>query len=163
VGDPVAYGFEGPKFAYKGHHPIHVDAVLEDGIPDEEWCYIDGPHFHPFAPPSGPEFTQTAGAYFYVGAPPKVYVDARPAMVKINAIYTPIVYERPVIDVAVAPPSGWIGVRYPAVVVAAPGVVVETPGIHLDVGVGLGIGIGGGVIVDEHRHHDNGWHRGHHK
>ena len=26
VGDPVAYGYDGPKYAYKGPHPIHVEA-----------------------------------------------------------------------------------------------------------------------------------------
>src|SRR5512144_352724 len=28
VGDPVAYGYDGQRYAYKGHHPIHVSAVL---------------------------------------------------------------------------------------------------------------------------------------
>src|SRR6266571_6518906 len=28
VGDPVAYGWDGPKYAYKGPHPMHVDAVV---------------------------------------------------------------------------------------------------------------------------------------
>ena len=28
VGDPVAYGYDGPRHSYKGHHPIHVDVVL---------------------------------------------------------------------------------------------------------------------------------------
>ena len=25
VGDPVAYGWDGPKYAYKGNHPVHVE------------------------------------------------------------------------------------------------------------------------------------------
>jgi len=70
VGDPVAYGYDGPHYPYKGHHPIHVDAVVGDGMPDEEYCYIDGPHFHPFQV-QGPEFKMVGDAYFYVGEPPR--------------------------------------------------------------------------------------------
>ncbi len=168
VGDPVAFGYDGKHYAYKGPHIIHVDMVLADDQPDEEFCYLEGPHFHYFAPPQSPEFELAGDAYFYVGEPPKVFVDARPAMVKINAMYTPIVYERPVITVQ--PPSAWIGLRAefmtPAVVVEAPhahaaaGVFVAPPGVsiravmpsvHIGVGVGVsagvGVGIGGGVRV----------------
>src|SRR5690242_86375 len=33
VGDPVAYGYDGPRYAYKGPHPIQVDTVV-GGDPD---------------------------------------------------------------------------------------------------------------------------------
>jgi len=160
VGDPVAYGYVGPKKAYKGHHPIHVEAVVGMPEPDVEFCYIDGPHFHAFAVPEGPEFKVVGDTYFYVGTPPQVYVDARPAYIGINAIYTPLVYTRPV--VTVAPPIGWIGagvvVGGPGVIVAGPRAHVVAPGIGVHVGaevhipmpsvhVGIGIGGGGGVIV----------------
>ena len=136
VGDPVAYGYEGPKHAYKGHHPIHVHAVVGAPEPQVEFCYIDGPHYHPYPAPEGPDFKVVGGAHFYVGTPPQVYVDARPAYVGINAIYTPTVYARPTVVVA-TPPVGWIharpgfaiGVVTPGVVVATPGVVVATPGV----------------------------------
>jgi hypothetical protein len=127
VGDPVAYGYTGPKYAYKGHHPIRVDLVIGDEDRDVEYCYLDGPHYHAFAPPRGPDFTMVGGAYFYVGTPDKAYVQARPAMVQINATYRPIVYERPVVTVAA--PVGWIGLRVdvvaPAVVVSAPAVIIH--------------------------------------
>nr|HEX4318083.1 hypothetical protein [Kofleriaceae bacterium] len=161
VGDPVAYGWEGPKFAYKGPHPIHVDMIVASdagpgGAPDTEYCYITGPHFHHFEPPPGPEFQLAGGAYFYVGEPPKAFVDARPAYVGIDAVYAPIVYTRPVIEVAA--PVGWIGARAefagPGVVVATPGVVVQAPGIvvvppsvHVGIGVHVGVGVGIGVGV----------------
>jgi hypothetical protein len=162
VGDPVAYGYDGPRYAYKGHHPIHVSAVVGDAEPDDEYCYLNGPHYHYFAPVEGPEFQVAGDAYFYVGDPPRVYVDARPAMMKINAVYQPLVYERPVITVDA--PSGWIGARAefvaPAVVVeppraaaviAPPSVsvhaVVPAPSLHI--GVGVGIGVGAGVVVHE--------------
>lgn len=122
VGDPVAYGYEGPRFAYKGHHPIRVDVVVGDEHDDLEYCYLDGPHYHAFAPPRGRDFKLVGGTYFYVGTPTKAYVQARPQMVQINAVYKPRVYTRPV--VTVAPPAGWIGVRVD-VFVAPPAVIVH--------------------------------------
>lgn len=176
VGDPVAYGYAGPRHAYKGHHPIHVHAVVGDTEDDVELCYIDGPHFHAFAPPpeAKADFELAGDAYFYIGEPPPVYVEQRPAMVKINAIYQPLRYERPVITVEA--PSAWIGVRFgaPAAVVDvhAPAVVVEPPRVRAGVEVvvptpslEVNIGVGGGVIIDGHHHHrhDRGKHRGHYK
>src|SRR5215510_8971230 len=76
VGDPVAYGYDGQRYAYKGHHPIHVNVVVGDDYPDDEYCYISGPHYHYFAPPDGPEFKIVGGAYFYVAEPPRAYVAA---------------------------------------------------------------------------------------
>jgi hypothetical protein len=173
VGDPVAYGYAGPKKSYKGHHPIHVHAVVGTPEPNVHFCYLDGAHFHSFAPPEGPEFTVAGDAYFYVAEPPPVYLEARPAFIGINAIYTPIVYTRP--RVIVEPPVGWIGIRAGfgvGAVVGGPGVVVGGPvvrgrgpkvrgGVGVSVGVGVyvpppprinvnigvGIGIGGGVKV----------------
>ena len=174
VGDPVAYGYEGPKKAYKGHHPIHVHAVVNTPEPDVEYCYLDGPHYHSFAPPDGPEFKLQGDAYFYVAEPPPVYVEARPTYGGINAIYTPIVYARPTI--VVDAPVGWIHARpgfvigAPAVVVATPGVAVAAPGVvvrgpkvkvkagidvrvvvppppSVHIGVGVGSGVGGGVKI----------------
>jgi hypothetical protein len=190
VGDPVAYGYDGKRYAFKGHHPIHVAAVVGDDDPGDVYCYINGPHFHYFAPPDGPEFKIAGDAYFYVGDPPRAYVDARPAMMKINAVYQPLTYERPVVEIDA--PVGWIGARAefvaPAVVVAPPAAVVvapragvsieahvPTPSLHVEVGIGLP-----GVIVHERPavivrerpmiieervriKHDNGRHRGHRK
>lgn len=165
VGDPVAYGYDGPRHAYKGHHPIHVHAVVGDDHEDVEYCYLDGPHYHSFEPPPVVEadFKVVGDAYFYVGTPPPVYVEARPAMMKINAVYTPITYTRPVIEVE--PPSGWIGVRFgvpvaPAVVVEERPAAVVVPGARAGVRVGaevhvpmpslsVNIGIGGGTVVRE--------------
>lgn len=157
VGDPVAYGYDGPKHVYKGHHPIQVDVVVGSPEPDVEYCYLDGPHYHAFAPPEGPEFKVVGGAYFYVADPPKVYVDARPAMIEINAIYRPLVYARPV--VVVDAPVGWIGARAELIgpPVVAPGVkvdarvVVPVPSVRVEIGVGVP-----GVIIHDHRHRGRG-------
>lgn len=165
VGDPVAYGYDGPRHAYKGHHPIHVHAVVGAPEPDVEYCYLNGPHYHYFTPPPGPEFKVVGDTYFYVVAdPPRAYVEARPAMVEVNAVYTPIVYARPVVEVEA--PAGWIGVHAtwgvgmavvaPAAVVVKPRAHVHTPGVVVDVHVpvptvrvDVGIGVGGHV----HHHH----------
>lgn len=168
VGDPVAYGYDGPKHVYKGHHPIHVDMVVGDDDADVEFCYLDGPHYHSFVPPEGPDFQVAGDAYFYIGEPGPVYVEARPQLVKINAVYTPLVYTRPVVEVEA--PAAWIGVRFggPAVVVDAPAVVVDAPAVRVRgpvvragvdvrvivppppsvrVDVGIGIGFGGNVKI----------------
>src|SRR5262249_52376306 len=151
VGDPVAYGYDGQRYAYKGNHPIHVAAVIGDDDPADVYCYINGPHYHYFAPPEGPEFKLVGGAYFYVADPPRAYVEARPAMMRINPVYQPLVYEAPVVPVwarlggsgaraeCAAPAAG---VAAPGAVVAAPaaGISVEAhvpmPSLHVDVGIG---------------------------
>ena len=142
VGDPVAYGYDGPKYAYNGPHPIEVDAVV-GGPEDVEYCYIDGPHFHPYAPAVMADFKLVGDAYFYVGEPPRAFIDARPRYIGINERYHGFTYVRPV--VAVEPPHGWIGVRAefaaPGVVVGGPGVVVGAPGVEVGVR-------GPGVVVE---------------
>jgi hypothetical protein len=188
VGDPVAYGYDGPRYAYKGPHPIHVEAVV-GGDPDAQYCYLQGPHFHYFAPPEGPEWKLAGNAYFYVGEPPPAMIEARPTYVGINAYYQPFVYERPVVEVE--PPSGWIGARVEFVtptavivdhrggavvdhraVVAAPGVSIGAE-IHVPMpSVHVGVEIGGPAVIVhdrpapviiEREHHDNGRHEGWHK
>ena len=144
VGDPVAYGWDGPKYAYKGHHPVEVNVIAGVPEPYTHYCYLNGPHYHYFEPPEGPDFKVVGDAYFYVGTPSPVYLEARPAYVGINAVYTPIAYTRPVIEVEA--PSAWIMVR-PGFVVEAP-VVVEPRGRGRgEVGVVGGVGVSAGVSV----------------
>jgi hypothetical protein len=159
VGDPMAYGWDGPKYAYKGNHPVQVNAVV-GGPPAVEHCYLNGAHYHYFEPEQ-PDFKLVGGAYFYVGTPAPVYLEARPQYVGINATYEPIVYARPVVEVA--PPQGWIHAHVdvvgPAVVVDAPRAVVVAPRPVVEVHVptprlevGIGVNVGGGVIVAPGRH-----------
>jgi hypothetical protein len=161
VGDPVAYGWDGPKYAYKGHHPIQVNAVVGMPEPYVHYCYISGPHYHYWEPPEGPDFKVVGGAYFYVGTPPPVYVEARPAYIGINAYYEPITYTRPVVEVE--PPHGWImvGVGAPAPVIVAPrgrvrggvgvvGGVGVSAGVHVEVPaptIGIGVHVGGPAVI----------------
>ncbi len=158
VGDPVAYGYDGPRYAYKGNHPIHVGVVAADGHPDVEYCYLDGPHYHSSAPADGPDFKLVGDAYFFVGVPPKAYLDARPALVRINPLYRPLVYDRPV--VAVEAPLGWIGTRTELVV--APVVVLPRP--HADVDFDLYIVTRRPIYVEERPWVvREGWRRKRHK
>jgi len=138
VGDPMAYGWDGEKHAYKGHHPVQVNVVADLPEPSTHYCYITGPHYHSFEP-NGPDFQVVGDAYFYVGTPAPLYLQARPQYIGVNAVYQPIAYERPVIEVV--PPSAWIMVQ-PAFVIETPAaVVVEPPRGRANVGVGVGVSV----------------------
>jgi hypothetical protein len=169
VGDPIGHGYEGPRHAYYGHHPIAVDVVAGvhvDGAPHHvEFCYLDGPHYHWYAPPADLEFTVKGDAYWYVGVYPPRYKKHRKVLVGINAVYRPIRYTRPVIEVE--PPAAYVG---PIVEVHAPvveaGVVparVHGPVVHGEVRAGVevvvpaptlevGVSLPGVVVVEEHHH-----------
>jgi hypothetical protein len=123
AGDPTPFGYDGEKHPFYGNHPI----VTVGGEP--VFCYIDGPHFHAFAPPDVPDYKVEKGVAFYVGAYPPSY---RPQHYRkvVNAEYRPYVAMRPTIEVT--PPPMWHGevwVAPPAIEVAAPGVVVGAPGV----------------------------------
>ncbi len=185
VGDPVGYGYDGPKYSYYGPHPIALDVVA--GVPvaghhHVEYCYLEGPHFHWYVPPDDLEFTVKGDAYWYVGAYPPEYERNKKALVRINALYRPMEYQRPVIEVE--PPVAYVGpiveVHAPVVEVAHPGVEVAHPGVevvapvaevragievHVPVPtVEIGVGVPGVIVVDEHHHHHPpGRHKGWHK
>lgn len=178
VGDPSPFGYEGPRYAYYGGHPV-VDVQVQFAHP--VFCYIKGPHYHWYQPPPQAQFQMSGGAYWYVGAFPQAYYRERPHYAVINEAYAPVVYPRPVVDVAVAPPlvaaevslggPGWgvhamVGAPVAPVMVAPP----PPPGPAVQVGVGINLGVGvaapvvvapGGVIYEEHHgHHDHGRHGG---
>ena len=120
VGDPVAFGWDGVTYTYVGHHPIDVGAVVGpiDGTieVDPELCFLDGPHYHTFAPAPAmvDEFEVAGGAYFFVGDPPAAYEAERPELVEVNELYTPIAYDRPVVTVEPPAPIGLVPVEPPA-------------------------------------------------
>ncbi len=121
TGDPTPFGYDGPKFTFYGHHPIA-------GAPGV-YCYLDGPHYHPYAPPETPEYKVEKGVAFYVGPYDPVYFREKPHKVKlVQAEYRPYVAVRTTGEVA--PPPEWRGevwVAPPTVEVGAPGVVVAPP------------------------------------
>lgn len=185
VGDPVAYGYRGPKYAYDGPHPIPVDVTVGVGVTDPkqiEWCYIRGPHYHYYPPARAKLYVLKGGAYWYVSDFPHRFEVQMPRYVRINAIYKPLHYTRPV--VTVGPPPGYknvlvVSAPSPSVEVEAPPVRVEPgPGrphvgghLRIDVGVpvpsvevhvGGGVHIGGGVLLapgPPHGHPHRHWHR----
>jgi hypothetical protein len=159
VGDPAPFGYEGPKYTYYGPHPL-VD--VDVGSPDPVYCYLEGPHFHFVAPPPSARFELKGGTYWYTGDFAPSFAQDRPRYMAINDAYRPLEYERPVVDVHVAPPSFHVSVDVPP-----PPVV----GVH----VGLFGGPPPPVVYtreyeDEHHrewrehewkeHHDNGRHEG---
>jgi hypothetical protein len=154
VGDPAPFNYDGPRTAYYGPHPI-VEANVQFGQP--EYCYLQGPHYHWYAPPPQASFEMRGGAYWFTGTYEPAYYQDRPRYVVVNEAYAPIVYTRPVVDITLAPAAfhgeivgGGPGWRAGVVVGGPPPPVVQ---------VGVGINVGGPpgtVIVD----HDNGRHRG---
>jgi hypothetical protein len=182
VGDPVAFGYDGPKHSYYGHHPVVIDPSIHVDVdvnvePVTEFCYLDGPHFHHHAPPAGITFELKGGAYWYIGKYPPHYHKHRKVYEPIDVVYQPIEYVRP--EVVVEAPAGYIGpivdvhVDAPAVEVVAPVVEVEGHGhghghVHGGVSAGIdvhipvptieiGIGVGGGV--HHHGHVGHGKHK----
>jgi hypothetical protein len=174
VGDPTPFGYDGPRYSFYGPHPI-ADAGVHFGGPT--YCYINGPHYHWYAPSADAHFEMKGGAYWYVGAYDPVFYAQQPQFVVINDVYTPLVYTRPVIDVAIAPPAFRAEFIVGGPAWRGPG-WREGPGWH---GPGPGPGWRGPerreMVMherheefrreEEHRgwdrdhEHDRGWHGGH--
>jgi hypothetical protein len=173
VGDPSPFDYQGPRTAYYGPHPV-VEANVQFGQP--VYCYLQGPHYHWYQPPPQASFELRGGAYWFTGAYEPAYYDQRSRYVGVNEAYAPIAYERPIVDVTVAPPSfhgeivgggpGWRGRAVVGAPVVSAGVVVAPPP---PVQVGIGINLGGPppVVIErdyyEREHHDHGRHRGWYK
>lgn len=172
VGDPVAYGYDGPKHAYYGHHPVFVDVLLlEDEVDGDEieYCYLDGPHYHHYAPPPDAKFTMKGGVYWFVGSYGPDYERDKKKYARVNGVYEPIAYVRPV--VLVAPPPEYHGPVVRAEVEVAPVAEVRVapppppPPVAAGVGVSAGVeihvprptvevqvGVPGVVVVEDHHH-----------
>jgi hypothetical protein len=123
--DPTPFGYDGPKFTFYGHHPIA-------GAPGAI-CYMEGPHYHSYAPPEEPGYKVDNGVAFYVGTFPPAYYKEGPHRAKLVAAdYRPYATLRPTVTVAPPPewhPEPWVHVNAPGVVVAPPGVEVNAPGV----------------------------------
>lgn len=167
VGDPVAFNYEGPRYSYYGHHPVDVELSIGNDPGDHtEYCYLNGPHYHHYWPTAHADFELKGDAYWYVGDLPQVYVRGKKRYSRINVLYKPIAYSRPVITVE--PPSGYVGVVVPAphVDVHAGGGAVVGGGVGVGVGVSAGVevhvpqpvlevevGVPGLIIETDHHHH----------
>lgn len=170
IADPQPYGYDGDTHSYYGHHPVAVEVVVgarpryESGQ-QLEYCYLNGPHYHGFAPQPGLSFEVKGGAQWYIGEFPEAYVDARPRYLKANRVYARVEVERPVVEFD-APPVGYMG---PVLDVHVGGhghgrghanTYAEVGlGVHVEVPtVQIGLGLPGIVV---HEHHDS--HRKHKK
>jgi hypothetical protein len=102
VGDPTPFGYDGPRYAFYGPHPI-VDGSVQMGGP--AYCYIRGPHYHWYAPEAQASFEMRGGVYWYTGAYDPVFYADEPEFAVVNDYYGPLVYARPVVDVQIAPPG----------------------------------------------------------
>jgi hypothetical protein len=141
VGDPVPFGYDGSKHAFYGPHPIPVDEIVAGPHAEHDgavFCYLEGPHYHIYVPPPTLKFTERGGAYWYVGEWPRSYQLDAPRYRKINVVYEPLLYARPVITasapveyhvpviaVTVPPPPKVIVRPRPIVEVRVPWLVVE--------------------------------------
>ena len=140
IGDPAPFGYEGPRHQYYGHHPVEISVVLGDGGADHvEYCYLDGPHFHSYAPPPEQKFVEKEKVHYYAEEYPPAYEQAKPEMGRINVIYQPWTYTRPVV---VGPPPP-----------AYRGPIIQV-GVHIPVpAVGVHVGIPVGHVHDSHCGH----------
>lgn len=167
VGDPAPFGYDGPKHAYHGRHPIPVDELVggdhreHDG---ELFCYLDGPHYHIYLPPPALKFVLRGDAYWYVGDWPRSYRLDAPRYQKINAAYAPLQYARPVVTVSA--PVGYhvpiveVDVPRPVPIVVrhpAPVIEVRVPWIVVEDGTAYD-----GYAYDIHYHRRPHHHHHHH-
>lgn len=98
VGDPVALGYDGPKFAYFGPHPLAVPGAPElSGT----FCYIAAPHYHAAPQPSSPTLVQKNDVTWYIGPLPP----AAATQVWINEVRAIQSYQPPKVDLGSAPPG----------------------------------------------------------
>lgn len=115
LADPIAYGYDGAAWIYRGAHPI-------PGALGRGYCGIPGEHRHAFAP-EGSYRREGAGAYVFTGAMRGGYRVVRPARVA------------PLHPIAIAPPivlgpvgtTFFIGDCLHTVVVGLDGVPVAVP------------------------------------
>jgi hypothetical protein len=144
VGDPVAHGWDGPKVAYVGPHPVNVDAVYAWDVEVQPveidvdvFCYLKKPHFHVMAPEAGASWSVVEGANVYTAKLPTAYVEARAEWEPVNVYYEPIVYARPVISVNVDfGQNVWVEAPPPP------------PPVRVRGGAAVGVGVVGGVGMD---------------
>ena len=99
IGDPVALGYDGLKFGYFGPHPLPITGVPELA---QNFCYINGPHYHAVPPAPSPALITQAGVTWYLGPLPP---PPDPGRVWINEVHAIVGYAPPKVDLSMAPPG----------------------------------------------------------
>jgi hypothetical protein len=113
LGDPIAYGWEGAVYTFRGAHPI--PASMGRG-----YCAMTGEHQHTFAP-EGAHRRESAGAYVYTGAMRGGYAMVRPARA---------IPPHPVVRAGVLPPIGttyFLGGCLHTVIIGGGGIPIAIP------------------------------------
>ncbi|MCY1018718.1 hypothetical protein [Pyxidicoccus sp. MSG2] len=168
IGDPTPFGYEGPRHAYYGHHPVIINVLIHIDVDEDdvEYCYHDGPHYHAYEPPPRHEFVEKEDVSYYAGEYPEEYKRENPKLVRVNAVYRPWSAPRPV--VRIAPPPEYHGPIFQV------SLNLPVPGVEVRVGTPPPPPQREVVIIREERddhdhdhddddcdHHDHG--HGHHK
>jgi hypothetical protein len=113
VGDPVALGYEGPRFGYFGPHPLVVPAAAPGGAPGTAsgsplmapiYCYLKAAHYHADPPPAARPFVEQAGVFWYMG-PATPDFERERFRTWINEAAPIAGYHAPVADLTAAPPG----------------------------------------------------------
>lgn len=124
VGDPLALGYSGPKYAYVGPHPLAQPGLKVD---KKLFCYLTGPHYHAYQPSPPTSFVQKDGAYWYVGDwDPAFEQGAFDAI--INKVRPIPSYHPPKVDPLAAPPGFHPPLSEPAPGAGAPPGATAKPG-----------------------------------
>lgn len=137
IGDPTPFGYEGPRHAYYGHHPVILNVLINVEVEKDEveYCYHDGPHYHSYEPPRRQEFVEKEDVYYYAGEYPEEYKRESPKLVRVNTVYRPWSVARPVVKIA--PPPEYHGPIFQVGLnVALPTVEVNVPVPAVEVQVG---------------------------
>jgi len=152
VGDPVEFDKKHEKHAYYGHHPLFWIDNGDGSVTTDQYCFITGPHYHWYAPPSDLKFTLKGDAYWYVGAHPGWYARRwKPRHRRLARHYGRVTVHHP--TVTIEPPSGFVGLYVgtdgfrPYGVVGVGGIRVRGPGGSIRAGVGLDIRVPGVGVV----------------
>jgi hypothetical protein len=135
IGDPTPFGYEGPRHSYYGHHPVVLNVLVNIDVDVDvvEYCYHDGPHSHAYEPPPRQEFVEKEDVYYYAGEYPEEYKRESPKLVRVNTLYRPWSFPRPV--VTVAPPPQYRGpIIQVDLKVPVPRVEVAVPAVEVRVG-----------------------------
>ena len=116
VGDPLALGYSGPKYAYVGPHPL-----AQPGLKVEKklFCYLTGPHYHAYQPSPSTSFVQKGGAYWYVGEWDPAFEQGAFYAI-INKVRPIPSYHPPKVDPTAAPPGFHPPLGEPAPAAGAP-------------------------------------------
>ncbi|MHB8876206.1 MAG: hypothetical protein ACYC8T_21150 [Myxococcaceae bacterium] len=126
IGDPVRFGYEGPKFEYRGPHPVSVELALggRSAPAHSEVCFLEGAHFHVYEPPPGASYSFKAGTFLFTGTFPETYARDKERLGRINLLYYPA-------TAPAAPAAAQVEVELPAPTLelrfGVPGNVVLVP------------------------------------